>query len=72
MFFIIPVGVDYRAYRYPVVTFTLIGINVVLFLASLFHGPITTVEDVLGFWYFDLALSPANGMAEWQGVWSLQ
>lgn len=60
MFFIIPVGVDYRAYRYPVVTFTLMGINVVLFLASLFHGPINTVEDLLGFWYFNLALSPAS------------
>src|SRR5437588_5426075 len=28
---IIPVGVDYRAERYPVVTFTLIGINIALF-----------------------------------------
>jgi membrane associated rhomboid family serine protease len=29
---ILPVGVDYQAQRYPVVTFTLIGINVVAFL----------------------------------------
>src|SRR5687767_6283426 len=29
---ILPVGVDYQAQRYPVVTFTLMGINVVVFL----------------------------------------
>lgn len=34
MFFLLPLGVDYRAQRYPVVTFTLIGINVVAFLAA--------------------------------------
>jgi membrane associated rhomboid family serine protease len=35
VFFIIPVGVDYRANRYPTVTFTLIGINVVVFVLSI-------------------------------------
>jgi membrane associated rhomboid family serine protease len=33
MFIILPVGVDYRAKRYPVVTFTLMGICVVVYLA---------------------------------------
>lgn len=32
MFFLLPVGVDYRARRYPVVTFTLMGICVVVWL----------------------------------------
>jgi membrane associated rhomboid family serine protease len=32
---ILPVGVDYEARRYPVVTFTLMGINVVVFLAQI-------------------------------------
>jgi membrane associated rhomboid family serine protease len=35
MFLIIPVGVQYTARRYPVVTFTLMGINVTLYLVSL-------------------------------------
>ena len=35
MFFLLPVAVDYRARRYPVVTFTLLGINVALYLVSL-------------------------------------
>ena len=28
---IIPVGVDYKAERYPVITFTLIGLNIAMF-----------------------------------------
>ena len=35
MFFLIPVGVDYRARRYPVVTFTLMGICTVIYLIEL-------------------------------------
>ena len=35
MFFLIPVGVDYRARRYPVVTFTLMGICIAVYLVSL-------------------------------------
>src|SRR6266853_2053588 len=35
MFFLLPVGVDYRARRYPVVTFTLMGICVVVYLVTL-------------------------------------
>lgn len=36
MFFVVlPVGVDYRARRYPVVTFTLIGLNVLVYLVTL-------------------------------------
>jgi membrane associated rhomboid family serine protease len=35
MFFILPVGVDFRARRYPVVTFTLMGICVAVYLVSL-------------------------------------
>jgi membrane associated rhomboid family serine protease len=34
MFFILPVAVDYRARRLPVVTFTLIGLNGLLYLIS--------------------------------------
>ena len=36
MFIILPVGVDYRAKRYPVVTFTLMGICIVVYLVTLF------------------------------------
>jgi membrane associated rhomboid family serine protease len=35
MFFILPVGVDYRARRYPVVTFTLMGLCVLVYLIML-------------------------------------
>ncbi len=36
MFFVVfPAGVDYRARRYPVVTFTLIGLNVLVYLVTL-------------------------------------
>jgi membrane associated rhomboid family serine protease len=35
MFFILPVGVDYQARRYPVVTFTLMGICVLAYLVTL-------------------------------------
>ena len=34
MFFIIPIGVDYRARRYPVVTFTLIGLCILFYLVQ--------------------------------------
>jgi membrane associated rhomboid family serine protease len=37
MVVLLPIGVDYRSQRYPVVTFTLIGINVVVYLASLVY-----------------------------------
>lgn len=36
MFDILPVAVDYQARRYPVVTFTLMGLNAVLYLLSLY------------------------------------
>lgn len=35
MFFLIPIGVDYRARRYPVVTFTLMGICTIVYLITL-------------------------------------
>lgn len=35
MFFLLPVGVDYRARRYPVVTFTLMGLCVLVYLVTL-------------------------------------
>jgi membrane associated rhomboid family serine protease len=35
MFFIIPTGVNYRAERLPVVTFSIMGVNVLLYLVSL-------------------------------------
>ena len=35
MFFILPVAVDYQARRYPVVTFTLMGLNTALYLVAL-------------------------------------
>jgi membrane associated rhomboid family serine protease len=35
MFFLLPVGVDYRAQRYPMVTFTLMGLNTLIYLIEL-------------------------------------
>jgi membrane associated rhomboid family serine protease len=35
VFFILPVAVDYQARRYPVVTFTLMGLNIALYLVAL-------------------------------------
>jgi membrane associated rhomboid family serine protease len=54
MFFLLPVGVDYRARRYPVVTFTLMGICTLVYLVtlgfSLDRGP-DVMEWVVGnFW----------------------
>lgn len=37
-FFLLPVGVDYRARRYPVVTFTLMGLCVAVYLVTLVLG----------------------------------
>ncbi len=61
MFFILPVGVDYQARRYPVVTFTLIGLNVVMWLLSLVanaHG--TALPGELSEWEMNLWLIPAH------------
>ena len=41
---IIPVGVDYRAQRYPVVTFTLIGINLFLFVLEIMAAMNGTID----------------------------
>jgi membrane associated rhomboid family serine protease len=54
MFILLPVGVDYRARRYPVVTFTLMGICVAVYLVTLGFtlgkGP-QAMEWVIGnFW----------------------
>jgi membrane associated rhomboid family serine protease len=57
MFIILPVGVNYQTQRYPVVTFTLMGINVVIYLATLALGGFTDEEAQL--WVFDhLWLTP--------------
>lgn len=59
---IIPVGVNYAARRYPVVTFTLIGINVVLFLSELILGW-TCAPDFPEWVFNNLWLAPAS--AHW-------
>lgn len=54
MFFLLPVGVDYQARRYPVVTFTLMGICVLVYLVTLglrlSHGPDVDVWVVNHLW----------------------
>ena len=54
MFFLLPVGVDYRARRYPVVTFTLMGICVAVYLVTLGFtlgkGPEAAEWVVRNFW----------------------
>lgn len=55
MFLLLPVGVDYRARRYPVVTFTLMGICVALYLITLgfelAKGEQATVWIVENLWF---------------------
>jgi membrane associated rhomboid family serine protease len=61
MFFIIPVGVDYRARRYPMVTFTLMGICVLIYVVTLFLK-LSYGADAIDDWVFEnLWLIPAEG-----------
>src|SRR5882724_4302095 len=63
MFILLPVGVDYRARRYPVVTFTLMGICVLVYLVTLgfkWSGDADTVDE----WVYEyLWLTP--GESHW-------
>jgi membrane associated rhomboid family serine protease len=59
MFFLIPVGVDYRARRYPMVTFTLMGICTVIYLVTLILR--ISNGDAVTIWVFkNLWLIPAE------------
>ena len=64
MFFLIPVGVEYNARRYPVVTFALMGINIAFYLLSLFfffqnlEGDIWQREWVV----FNLGMIPSDNV----------
>jgi membrane associated rhomboid family serine protease len=61
MFIVLPVGMNYRTERLPVVTFTLIGINTLVYLVSLFFLFNTGGESQL--WIFHhLWLTPANSI----------
>lgn len=59
MFFLIPVGVDYRARRYPVVTFTLMGICTLIYLVTLILQ-LSNGERVAGWVVQNLWLIPAE------------
>jgi membrane associated rhomboid family serine protease len=54
MFIIIPVGVQYTARRYPMVTFTLMGLNTALYLVSFFM------------WLGNLGDGADNTAGDWQ------
>lgn len=57
MFIILPVGVNYQTQRLPIVTFVLMGVNVLIYLATLALGGFTDEEAQL--WVFDhLWLTP--------------
>lgn len=57
MFIILPVGVNYQTQRLPIVTFVLMGINVLVYVATLACGGFTN-EETAG-WVFDhLWLTP--------------
>jgi len=59
MFFLIPVGMNYRTERLPVVTFSLIGLNVLVWLISLIC--LVPTEGASQVWIFKhLWLTPAN------------
>lgn len=59
MFFLIPVGVDYRARRYPVVTFTLMGMCTAIYLVTLILT-ISNGEEVTRWVLGNLWLNPAE------------
>lgn len=59
MFFLIPVGVDYRARRYPVVTFTLMGICTLIYFVT-FILQIANGDSVAGWVEQNLWLIPAE------------
>ena len=59
MFFILPVGVDYDARRYPVVTFTLMGICTAVWLLTFVLG-LLNGEAVHEWVYTHLWLTPAE------------
>ena len=63
MFFLLPIGVDYHTDRYPVVTFSLIGINVVAYLAG-FLALIVGGEDAVIWMFQHLWLIPAESSAQ--------
>lgn len=61
MFIVLPVGMNYRTERLPVVTFALIGINTLVYLVSLFFFFSTGGESEL--WIFQhLWLTPADSI----------
>jgi membrane associated rhomboid family serine protease len=64
MLLLIPVGVEYEAKRYPVVTFTLMGINVLLYLISLviFFKFIDGDLEQRDWLAFNLGLIPAENV----------
>jgi len=62
MFFLLPVGVDYRARRYPVVTFTLMGICTLVYLATLSFETFGDSEDVRSWTYQYLWLRACHGL----------
>ena len=59
MFITIPTGMNYRTERYPVVTFTLIGLNTIVWLVSLIFR-IVTHGDSQEWIYQHLWLIPAQ------------
>jgi membrane associated rhomboid family serine protease len=61
MFIVLPVGMNYRTERLPVVTLTLIGINTLVYLASLFFFFSTSGESELWI-YHHLWLTPVNSI----------
>src|SRR6185436_10323940 len=61
-YFIIPVGVDYRAQRYPVVTFTLMGINTLIYLISFYFW---TSDTALYQWWMDTFWLVPNNVSWW-------
>jgi rhomboid family protein len=57
MFIVLPVGVNYETNRYPVITFTLMGINTLVYLASLVFTA-TGGEETQAWIYEKLWLTP--------------
>lgn len=60
MFFLIPIGVDYRASRQPVVTFSIVGACILFFLLNLGAGLSSGSSGFEGF-FFSFALIPSTG-----------
>ncbi len=60
-FFFLPVGMNYRTERLPIVTFSLIGLNTLIYLVSLIFSFDT--QGASDLWIWPASLADPGGLA---------